>query len=364
MRILASALVYVSLSTCVLIACGGSDSADGPSVSEFVAMLPDQLCSQVESCLGGNEVLAKAADIEGCADRVKAQLDDGSFSHLQDAIDAGRVKYDATAVDACIDALNMIGCELQTTRLQVGDCGKVFTGTVDVGEACNLSEECMGQSFCDNQSMCPGMCKPLLSAGEDCVDDDQCKDGLACSDTSGVCATLAKESETCGGSVGADCVLPFSCMGADDQTGAAGTCLAADDVFVGKEGETCDLNTGVLCKSGLSCIVMINGTNVTSECHALYESGGACNFGAPSSCPDGEYCNANINAGQVEGTCTPLPKAGEGCADSDCAADLICDTDQRCHPINRLGQPCVSDAGCSSDHCEGGVCVEPDYCES
>jgi len=348
----------------LLFACGGgADSkANSPTVSEFIAMLPEQLCSAIESCISDNEVLLNAAKIDGCPEKLRAELEDGTFAGVQDAIDAGRVKYDGAAVSAYLDDLAAIGCGLPTTRLATGACGKVFVGTIDKGGDCDLNQECSGLSFCDKSNACPGSCTPLLKAGDDCEDDDQCGDGMQCSDSRMVCETPAHQGDTCGGSVGADCELPLSCIGEDDQTGAAGNCRSANEVFVGNKGDACDFDTGMLCKSGLSCVVMLNGNTVNYECHTPYASGAACNFGAPSPCPDGEYCDANISAGQVDGRCTPLPKAGEVCANGNCADDLQCDTDGKCHPINRLGQPCVSDDGCSSGHCENGACVEPEHC--
>jgi hypothetical protein len=103
------------------------------------------------------------------------------------------------------------------------------------------------------------------------------------------------------------------------------------------------------------------------KCEEPVGSGEACHFGAPSPCPDGEYCDADIAKGTVDGQCRTLPKAGEACltiaADTQCGAGLVCCVDQRCHPINRLGQPCVSDAGCSSGRCDAGKCVKKNQCD-
>jgi hypothetical protein len=68
----------------------------------------------------------------------------------------------------------------------------------------------------------------------------------------------------------------------------------------------------------------------------------------------------------LDGNCRALPKAGETCLDFDppCSAGLICDVDQRCHPVNRLGQPCVSAEGCASERCEDEKCVKKNACTS
>ena len=233
--------------------------------------------------------------------------------------------------------------------------------TTCVGADCSTDVECKAGAFCRRGLSCPGTCTARLAAGQTCAEDDDCEDGLGCSNARSVCAAPAQAGEACGGVVGSECAAGLNCTGADEDTGAAGTCKAISEVFAADEGASCDLDRGALCKDGLSCVASAMGSGVTLRCGPRFGAGAACRFGVPTPCPAGEYCNADITTGQVDGRCIALPAAGESCVQlagvQECANGLLCDADVRCHPIARLGQPCASDEGCASTHCRNGSCV-------
>lgn len=363
-------------------ACGDDAGPKGPAVRELPALYAASLCPEVEACLDPRSVEQVFGEL-GCEEWVSAQGEDGDIPALQTAIDEGRVAYDASKVEPCLAELEGIDCDFSTARaLSQGVCEQIFTGTVAVGGDCDVDEECKGVAFCQKGDSCPGTCSVLLGPGDPCEEDDQCEDGLRCS-ADGVCAAPAGEGEPCGGSLGTECSPALACVGADDMTGAAGTCTSPDEVFVGEEGDACDFDTGMLCKSPLSCIVesFDPATGALSlVCAKGVSAGEPCKFGAPSQCPIDQRCDADITAGDVEGTCVPLPRAGEVCVmaagSPACAPGLRCDLDERCHTLARLGQACESDDGCASGHCgwpEGedgtpdltmqGTCERPEVCE-
>jgi hypothetical protein len=242
----------------------------------------------------------------------------------------------------------------------------VFKGTVKRGGDCAVDAECEGVSFCKLGDECPGKCSALLAAGDPCKKSDQCENGLMCTDD-GTCAAPVAEGDACGGDVGGSCAPGMSCIGEDTETSKPGTCRATSDLFKAKLNDPCDYDSGMLCEADLSCIASRNGVAVSLTCAERVGSGDACHFGAPTQCPDGEYCDADINTGVVEGQCHALPKAGDACVDipgsGSCSAGLICDVDQKCHPVNRLGQPCVSDDGCASERCVSSKCAKKIECD-
>jgi hypothetical protein len=360
-HLLASALVLTAA-----LSCGGDDDGgdSGPAVEDLPPLLAERLCAEVEDCLDARS-LAQLFGKSGCKARVLAQIEDGDFAAIQAAIEDDRVVYDGSKIDACLDQLEGLGCAFATVRaLNQDACDQVFGGTVERGGECEIDAECEGVSFCKMTDKCPGTCAALLEAGDACDTNDQCENGLVCS-ADKQCAAPAAEGDACGGDVGGECAPGLACIGEKDDS--AGTCRALSDLFTGKLGDDCDYDTGKLCDADLSCVARRDGTTVSLKCEQRVGSGQACHFGAPSPCPDGEYCDADISAGIVDGQCRALPKAGEACVtittDAPCAAGLICDVDQRCHPVNRLGQPCASDQGCASDRCEDAKCVKKNACD-
>jgi hypothetical protein len=352
-----------------LFGCGGGDDDDdaagGIAIDDLPAKLAERACAEVESCFDARS-LEQLFGEDGCAERFAAQFEDGDFAHLKDAVEDGSVAYDEKQAQKCLDAIEGLGCDFGTTRLLgIGACDSTFEGKQKLGEPCNIDAECDGKTFCKHGAACPGECSALLGPSERCERDDACEDGLSCDD-SDTCAAPVAEGKACGGDVAAECAPGLACIGADDDS--AGTCRALDAVFAGKLGDTCDFDSGMLCEGELSCVVdSITAGKPTLVCAERSASGAPCKFGAPAPCPSGEFCTADIAKGETEGTCTELPGAGDACVALTgapaCAPGLLCDGDKRCHPINRLGQPCVSDDGCASKHCVSGRCERPETCD-
>jgi hypothetical protein len=360
-RLLASALVLTAA-----LSCGGDDDDSGPAVEDLPPLIVERLCAEIEDCFDAHS-LQQLYGKAGCKGQLLAKAEDKDWAALEDAVDDGRVKYDSGKLDRCLDQIKGLGCDIATSRALNSDyCDQVFRGTVERGGECVVNAECKGVSFCKMTDKCPGKCSALLKAGDDCADNDDCENGLLCTKAK-TCAAPAKDGDACGGDVGGECAPGLACIGAKEDPSTAGTCRALADVFTGKLDDDCDFDTGKLCRTGLSCVARSSGGTVSLKCEEPVGSGDACHFGAPSPCPDGEYCDADIRAGVLDGKCRTLPKAGEECltiaADSPCAAGSICDVDHRCHPVNRLGQPCVSDAGCASERCEDQKCVKKAECD-
>ncbi len=349
---------------------GGGGSTSGPAFEDLPPLLAQAMCSIVETCMG-EDIVAGIYGEGMCEDRVVASVEDGDFGYTGDAIAAGRVTYNPDRVDACLASIQSAGCDFNATRFMRNDaCGEVLVGAVEAGGECGVEQDCLGDTFCKLDS-CPGICTPLLAAGSSCQDDDQCQEGLHCSDNTEKCATVAAEGAACGGGTGPDCEIGMVCAGEDEDTATQGVCTAQADVFTEKLGDSCSFETGTLCEPGLCCILVVEtvdgGPQALFECAEGVSSGQDCSFGVPTQCPFGEYCSGiDLTAGDYAGTCQPLPGEGQDCVQDlagSCAPGLVCDTDGKCHAVGRLGDPCVSDLGCASELCQGGVCARPPLCE-
>ncbi|MDD9935353.1 MAG: hypothetical protein OXT09_17200 [Myxococcales bacterium] len=347
---------------------GDGDSPGGPTIPELGEMLGAAFCAEAEACLG-SDVIAQAFGDDGCLVRVGAQLEDGDFLFLEDAIEAGRIGYDPSAVTGCLSAIEGVGCEFETSRLlSRGSCAEVFTGSVELGGDCGMDPECTDGAFCKLDDSCPGTCTAPGAEGDPCGEDDQCEEGLSCPDDLGTCHDPADEGESCGGSAtGRQCRSGLLCAGDDEELGITGTCTAQDEIFIGALDDPCDFDTATLCAEGLSCVIRLVDDAPVFTCENPVGSGEPCFFGAPSPCPDGEVCDADIQNGQVEGTCVPIPGEGEPCGTAGfggngCGPGLVCDTDDTCRAVGRLGDRCASGDACASDNCDGSVCIAPDEC--
>ncbi len=349
-----------------LVSCGDSEDGGGAysnvSVEEMPAAIADAYCSLVEECAPQfSSLLFKE---EECRTLFTRTFEDESFNSLEAAINDGRVLYDSSAAAACINELKSAPCESLLDRSQPS-CEAALQGTVARGDECSVDAECEGDSICvfsDNQ--CPGTCQGRLAAGEECNDDDRCQDGLICSEATGRCATPAGSGEACGGGVEPQCAPGMFCIGEDDATQEAGTCLEESTLFTSAEGSACSFADGPLCQEGLSCVVdEIDGTTPIYRCRPKAASGGTCKFGVPDQCPKGEHCNitlAELFLGTTEKNCEPLPKVGEACSpalfSNACEAYARC-VDGTCEAMRRLGESCSVDAVCYSGRCVNGGCA-------
>jgi hypothetical protein len=244
-------------------------------------------------------------------------------------------------------------------------CDEVFTGKVARGGDCAVDADCVGTALCKRRDKCPGTCSALLKAGASCEKDDECEAGLSCA-ADGTCTAPVQVDEVCGGTVAGDCMAGLACIGEDTSKGTAGKCTSSSDIFTERLGASCDIQAGKFCMEGLSCVASLANGMVSFTCKEPVATDAACTFGVPSPCTGDQYCTADISKNQLNGSCMPLPAAGESCVSipgsAACAPGLECDIDQLCHPVNRLGQPCQSDDGCASKHCQSGKCQRPMEC--
>ncbi|MBI5533095.1 MAG: hypothetical protein HY898_10285 [Deltaproteobacteria bacterium] len=350
--------------------CGGSDDGGGaagggtgPAIEEIPGLLAGVYCDVLGTCaapifdlyIGGGD----------CKAKVLPALQDGEFAGYKDAVAKGSLKYDASKVQACVDALKALNCSLPTTR-SPAVCKEALQGTVAVGSPCNLNAECTGESYCKGDT-CPGTCAPLEAEGVACKADDSCRNGLKCA--SKKCFKPLGAGGVCKN--GDECDITMFCMGSDESKAQTGTCTLLTEVFKAKEGETCDLGKGPLCESGLSCIVdsFTAPSTLVTKCVKEYAAGSACKAGAPDGCPTGQYCGGtDFTTGKFDGTCTAAPGDGQPCAavfGNNCATGAVCDETggtPTCRTQQRIGGACASNQACFSENCKSGTCAAGSPC--
>ena len=346
----------------VIAGCGGSSTAATVPIEDLPAEAAQIYCDQLAACAG--EAMADFLPFgDDCVEQFTNALTDGTLEQWKAAIEAGTVEYHADAAQACLDALDAMGCDLFGNR-GPEICEDALDGNVPLGEDCGIDDECDGEAFCLIEAACPGTCSERLGESAACTDDSNCQDGLTCQRRT--CLAQAGAGDSCGGPGGSECEVGLLCLGEDGDT--PGTCTDADEIFTEAEGASCNVQAGPLCSGDLSCVVT-SVVGPTFECQAGLDSGADCTLGFPDPCPDGEYCSGlDIGSGDIDGTCEALPAAGEACADTlfgdSCAEYLRCDPEAlTCTAVERIGGDCDSDTGCYSDVCYSGSCVAPALCE-
>jgi len=338
----------------------GSGGAAGMPLSAVPSKLAKTYCDLYAKCYGPLWSVFQPG--EDCVTRTQKSIEDGSFSKLQDEIDAGKVIYHADKAQGCLDAVAALSCD-QLLQRDTPECDATVEGTVAMGGDCTIDSDCKGQAYCKAGAACPGKCAPLESAGGDCQADEQCQAGLSCDSTTNKCVKPAAKGQACQGGTEPDCAPPLICLGDDSTKGQTGTCMDWHDVLIAKAGASCDPVNFKWCENAVPCVVqsVAAGPTLIATCGQKVASGAACKAALPDQCPTGEYCKTPANA--IDGTCTALPKSGDPCAGSSsdqCDAYLRCDsTSQTCKPLQRLGEPCSDDQFCYSDHCASGGCAPP-----
>ena len=348
------------LAAAVAVGCGDDDSAGAPAIEDIPDMLAGVFCDTLSACRPFFDMQFG----DGCVERTSADLENGDFVYVAQAIEAGTIVYNAGRVNACLGAISAVGCDLFGGSRIPEVCLEAFDGQVAVGGDCSIDAECTGTAFCVANT-CPGTCtEPRGEAGA-CLEDDHCNDGLLCDGQS--CAVPRQQGDSCGDTL-ASCGGGLLCTGGDDDSGTPGTCEPFEEVFALAEGESCDFIAGEFCATGLACVIEADldlGVLIQS-CEPPVASGAACRLALPNHCPDGEYCDGlDTDNGVFEGTCKALPGDGIACAAGSitgCAEGRSC-VNGTCRTVRENGGACSDDEECYSENCDSGVCAAPVVCD-
>lgn len=287
---------------------------------------------------------ALRAEDEGHLGLLRPRCDTGTLGlelrQLEAAVGAGRLRFDAAALDACraLGRAGDAGSPRQADGGLVVPCDRVLVPLVPEGGACDRSEECTGGLFCRpaGTTSCGGTCTRRLGLLAACAPDtDLCDDGLFCA-ADGQCRAR-QSAGPCDDSQA--CLPGYQCV--------RGQCAPAQ-----AEGGPCDAtgaSTG--CGEGLRCAPAEDGG--TATCRAPAGSGEACaGRGCASPC---DRCSPDA------GTCVARGAVGAPCAThGECLPGLECGPLQQCTPRPRTGEACR--AGGERGNClyEDELCVAVD----
>lgn len=355
-------LIALLGSAAVIVGCNGGGSVP---LSELGARTAETYCGLLDQCYGPD--LLEAFTGGNCVATFQRTFDEQTLPQFEQAIAEGTLRYDGARAAGCLDQLEAAGCGF-IDRPELSECEAALEGTIALGGACSINEECTGTAFCAMDTMCPGTCQARVAPGTACEDDGACGSGLRCFD--GTCRSPALADAPCGGGTNPDCAGGLICRGEMEAppggTGTSGTCVSPASIMTAPLGEACNPSEGPFCQSGLSCALtgVTGGTTPNFVCVAASTSGGTCNVSFPDMCPAGQICDAMpfVEGGSFDGTCQPLPTDGEACVQSRCAAGHRCDG-ATCQAIGSVGAACESGADCYSASCDAGVCALAELCE-
>jgi len=186
-----------------------------------------------------------------------------------------------------------------------------------------------------------GMSNFSLTGG--CVEDADCNDGLSCN----CLLTCVEETGICQVGTPVDCPDDgLFCNGQEVCNEANDECVSMGDPC--SEGETCNEDT--------------------DQCDAPFCGDGKCDLGedchnCPNDCEGGDGDCTDCFKGDCDGKCNPA-KDGPDCPECAwCCGDGVCDPDNENPDICPIDCTCLTDAdcddgnGCTTDTCEGDVCV-------
>jgi hypothetical protein len=341
--------------------CG--DSSKSIPLAELPPKLAQALCTAYQKCYG--PVFDLFLSGGNCVTTTEQRIRNGSFPMLQGEIDQGKLVYDGSKAQACLDSLSSRTCAQMLERDSAA-CLAALDGTVGLGAACTLDEDCRGQAICKSAAgTCPGQCTPLLVAGQACGQDADCQSGLQCSSETGLCVVPASDGQAC--EYGSPpCGPGLLCLGKDDSKQTAGTCKTPAAALAAAPGGACDPGNALLCQSGSSCVlagVDLAAGALTWTCVTTgsYAAGGACNPGFPDACAGGTYCKtAGSVLALLGGTCTAIPASGEACGTglSACQPGAVC-AGSTCQNLVANGVSCTANLMCFSGYCGTGGGCEP-----
>jgi len=281
---------------------------------------------------------------------------------IEQSIAAGKIRYDGTKIQACLDKIHELGC---VTGGEPAECAEAVDGTVAIGGECAMSDECAGDTYCKHGAACPGQCAPKETAGGPCSRNSECAGDLKCSDATQRCFAPAGAGQDCNAGQ-PDCQSPLFCVGSDENAGRPGKCRTLAEAFSVASGGSCLLGAP-FCTTDLRCAVESTaGSTPITRCTAPVARGAACKLAYPDVCPGDQYCK--IATGTTDGVCTAKPGNGQPCAQRTATDDPICAPNTRCdagicRTRQKLGGSCQTSAVCYSENCIAGGCAPSGACE-
>jgi hypothetical protein len=310
-------------------ACGRSDSERVATPQEFSATLAEVVAARAVECEGATPPYAA---------ELKLQIG-GMYAVFDDAVRAGRLRYDAVGARACLERFEGGSCEGWIGGWMDPRCTTaVFRPTVALGGSCTGDYEC-ADGWCTGAFDACGTCQPWRDLGD-------------------TCGTICEPGLLCVGSTHGGCPADYVCLD--------GRC--AEPRPPGGVNEPCSeawpwCQPELLCDSTSTCrrLGLVGERCAQSwECEwGLDCEGGACAEVLPLPPPS---CGGTCVPGtECDGSrCVAWPTVGEPCGNYYPCLASWCGPSGRCESYVHVGMPCVADSGCAPGlMCEAGTCGPP-----
>ena len=301
-------IAFAAIAVAALAACGPDPLGFCIDAAKARCHLQFQCCTAVERAdKFGDEILSIGPywDEGGCVQAV-TQFCEAATQPLDEEIAAKRISFDSAKADKCITAGRDAADKCDPTPFlgpHDPNCDNLTKGLVKDGDACTSDNECESLgSTCVQDPPVPdpngtvtisieGKCKGFGDAGEPCIDNTRCNEGLRCVQDPTALAAVCQPP----GGVGAGCTV-------DDDCGA-----------------------------GLHCT---RDANLVLVCTAPVQEGGACT--QTSDCDVGLACLQNA---QFQNVCSVPGGPGAQCnSDTQCASGLLCSNFSCAPPAGPGGQ--------------------------
>ncbi|MBM4353600.1 MAG: hypothetical protein FJ109_07340, partial [Deltaproteobacteria bacterium] len=219
---------------------------------------------------------------------------------------------------------------------------------------CTQDEHCIPQHWCNGN-----VCEPKKELGETCGGNNECKSG-DCVD--GYCC-----NEPCDLTCHSCAVLPGTCLAFDQGTDPDDDCPLC-----------------YVCNGAAACVLSPEGTDPTDDCledpvatcqlDGTCDGNGACRLWVEFEVCQEQYCANGVQ--HFADLCDGLGTCNDG--GSDKCSPYVCDPDEYacldmcvtnddcvgthwcdvpvCVPKKEIGDLCIEDAECKSNHCADGYC--------
>ncbi|MGE0546435.1 MAG: Dickkopf N-terminal cysteine-rich domain-containing protein [Kofleriaceae bacterium] len=308
--------------------CGGSspdidtDSQNVCSEIAEVACFNMYLCcaeGEIESILGVDEPRTE----EECVSDL-TRLCERDLASLTWSIDNGRASFNASAMNACLEAFvapSESCADILDNVPWEGACEDIaWVGEQGAGEECFFNYECagseVGDTYCNQSRVCVARPGENMPCG-----DEQCASGLFCDFNTALCT---KRRDT-----GGMCTSNFDCI--EDRFCDTATMMCAPLKAVGEACTTdamCDSNDcipGTCEANGGSCFqasdcfygsCMDDGMLCTADSQC--DSAGTCSTGG--ACTVAGFCDNGGGAGECV---FPVPCVKQCIGDIKCAAPYV-----------------------------------------
>lgn len=313
--LVAQVLVVVSVG-----GCGGDGDAAPDGLDEFFNRSRSAICALQVTCGAMPDVATCLAS--GMENDVR------ELEAVRKSIAAGKVRYDAAHLDACLAPLeqsfagpctrsSLVGVPSSLSAMEA--CNKILTGASPAGTACAFPFECESRvcalndpSCSPSRQCCPGTCAPTpvpIPEGGDCSAGPAqvCADG-------GVCIPIEGTAR---------CVIPSKVAGAACDAAhpcAAPLFCAFDDSL---RSGTCELGAG----TDEPCSPISYGSCDDARDYCEKETALCTRLGAVGAACDPSLKNCLDHALCIDGLCVGRGSVGAACDPTTaraCLGDLEC----------------------------------------